>query len=117
MGSTEIFDGKRRFKLTFAHQGTVQLAKSKYNLYNGPAVECSVEVEPIAGKWYDKPRGWISIQEQGRERGKIPTVWFAQMDEGQTAVPVKVRVKTAYGTLFMHVTEYNGPNKRLSIKK
>jgi len=110
-GTSEIFDGKRRFKLIFSHKGNVQLQKSRYNLYQGPATECSVEVEPVAGKWYDKPRGWISIQEQGRERGKIPTVWFAQMAEGQPAVPVRVRVKTAYGTLFMHITKYNGLEK------
>ncbi len=116
-GSADIFDGKRRFKLIFNHKKEVELPKSKYNLYHGLATECSVEVKPVAGKWHDKPRGWISIQEQGRERGKMPTVWFAQMAENQPAIPVKVRVKTAYGTLFMHMTEYSGLNKKLVLKK
>ena len=115
-GETEIFDGKRRYKLIFKHKGEVTLEASRYNVYAGPAVECSAEVEPMAGKWHDKPRGWLSIQEQGRELGKIPTVWFAQITEGQPAVPVKVLVKTSYGTLFMHITDYEGGEKKLTLK-
>lgn len=115
-GSTEIFDGKRRFNLIFKEKRQVDLTASRYNVYEGPALECTAEVEPIAGKWREKPRGWMSIQEQGRERGTMPTVWFAQLDEGQAAVPVKVRVKTKYGTLFMHLTNYETAGKSLSLK-
>lgn len=106
-GTTEIFDGKRRYKLIFKEKRKVDLTKSRWNIYEGPAVECSILVEPVAGKWYEKPRGWASIQEQGRKKGTLPTVWFAQVKPNTPAIPVKVRVKTDYGTLFMHVTEYN----------
>lgn len=105
-GSTDIFDGKRRYKLIFNHKGEVDLQPSRYNAYQGPAVECTVEVEPMAGKWHEKPRGWMSIQEQGRARGTMPTVWFAKVEEDKPAVPVKVRVKTSYGTLFMQMKDY-----------
>ena len=115
-GTSEVFDGKRRYKLVFNHKKEVQLEKSLWNLYEGPAIECTAEVQPVAGKWHKKPRGWLSIQEQGRERGTMPTVWLAQMDENQPAVPVKVRVKTAYGTLFMHMTGYEGGDKKLALK-
>jgi len=58
----------------------------------------------------------MSIQEQGRERGTMPTVWFAKVQEGQVAVPVKVRVKTDYGTLFMHLTDYQSAGKKMTLK-
>ena len=83
----------------------------------GPAVACTVEVKPIAGKWHEKPRGWMSIQEQGREKGTMPTVWFAQMAAGEPAVPVKIRVKTEYGALFMHLTSYQGAGHTLKIAR
>lgn len=105
-GSSEIFDGKRRFKQVFASKGTYDQEESRYNSFIGKAQECTVEVVPVAGKWRDKPRGWMSIQEQGRDRGMMPTVWMAQISENAPAVPVKIRVKTAYGTLFMHLSEY-----------
>lgn len=114
-GTTDIFDGSRRYTLIFKHKKDVVLEDSRWNVYQGPAVECTVEVKPGAGAWHEKPRGWMSIQEQGRDRGTMPTVWFAEMVKGEPAVPVKVRVKTSYGTLFMHMTDYEGGKKKLTL--
>lgn len=114
-GKDEVFDGSRRFTQIFKHKANVELKANDYNLYSGPAIECTLEVVQGPGKWHEKPRGWMSIQEQGRERGTLPTVWFAQLAEGQPAVPVKVRVKTQYGTLFMHLTGYQGDGKSMKL--
>ena len=116
-GHDEVFDGKRRFKLIFHHKGYVMLEKTRYNAYEGPAVECVVEVKPVTGAWYKKPRGWLSIQEQGRSLGTMPTVWMAQVIKNAVVVPVRVRVKTTYGTLFMHMTKYKSGDTLLSIKE
>lgn len=116
-GSGEIFDGKRRYKMIFKQKAEVELEASRWNVYAGPAIQCTVEVQPVAGKWHEKPRGWMSIQEQGVERGTMPTVWFAKVSPDKPAVPVKVRVKTAYGTLFMHMTKYDDGSKKLALKK
>lgn len=116
-GSSDVFDGKRRFKQIFEHQEAVELTKSKYNIYEGPAVECTVEVVPVSGAWHSKPRGWLSIQEQGRAKGTMPTVWIAQISKDGPAVPVKIRVKTDYGTLFMHLAEYQSADKILIAEK
>ena len=116
-GTDEIFDGVRRYRLTFNHVQPVTLEATKYNIYAGPATECTVEVEPLLGKWHERPRGWMSIQEQGRKAGTMPTVWFASVSEGQPAVPVKIRVKTDYGTLFMHLTGYTNGQKTLKLAK
>ena len=116
-GTEEVFDGKRRYKLIFRHQGFVHMKKTRYNAYEGTAVECTVEVEPVAGAWHKKPRGWLSIQEQGRERGMMPTVWMAQIVENSVVVPVRVRVKTAYGTLFMHLKKYRSGKTYLKADK
>ena len=116
-GESRIFDGSRSYNLIFRHLQDIVLKGGDYNVYDGPAVECTVEVAPIAGRWHEKPRGWMSIQEQGREKGTMPTVWFARLGEGQTFVPVKIRVKTDSGTLFMHMTQYDGPGKSLKLKR
>lgn len=114
-GSSEVFDGKRRFALVYNDAGTENLKRSSYNAYQGPAETCTVEVKPIAGKWHEQPRGWMSIQEQGREKGLLPTVWFANVNGAGPAIPVKVRVKTDYGTLFMHLVEYKSANKTIVL--
>lgn len=116
-GSDEIFDGERRYRLIFANSKEVRLERTDYNVYAGPATECTVEVKPMAGKWHKKPRGWMSIQEQGREKGTMPTIWFARMAKGEPAVPVKIRVKTQYGALFMHLTGYEGAGQSLKTAR
>lgn len=110
-GRNEVFDGKRRYGLVFNHKAEEELQKSRYNIYQGPTSRCEVEVVPIAGAWHKKPRGWLSIQEQGREKGMLPTMWMAKIDENAPAVPVKLRVKTNYGTLFAHLVEYRNGDK------
>lgn len=105
-GESEIFDGKRRFAMIFNHEMDEVLIPTDYNVYQGATSRCQVEVKPVSGEWHVKPRGWMSIQEQGRQAGSLPTVWFAKVAEDVPAVPVKIRVKTEYGTLFMHLTEY-----------
>lgn len=116
-GTSEVFDGKRRFEMKFNHLKREQLKASKYNIYNGEAVKCTVEVVPIAGGWHKKPRGWLSIQEQGRERGTMPTIWMGRLSEDGPAVPIKILVKTAYGNLFMHLAEYRSGDEILVAEK
>ncbi len=106
-GSAEVFDGKRRFKMEFLFEENETLSRSRYNVYQGPAQRCVVEVTPVAGKWHEKPRGWMSIQEQGRQKGSLPTIWFAKLDPAGPAVPVKIRVKSEYGAMFMHLVNYD----------
>jgi len=105
-GSSEVFDGKRRFTMKFTHVEDVELKRTRYNIYEGSASKCIVEVLPLTGAWHKKPRGWLSIQEQGRDKGTMPTLWLAKVIEGAPAIPVKMQIKTNYGTLFMHMTKH-----------
>ena len=116
-GESIVFDGKRRFKMIFRHKAFVLLKKTQYNTYSGPAVECTMEVVPITGKWHKKPRGWFSIQEQGRKKGQLPTMWLAQVTENAVVVPVRMRVKTEYGTLFVHMTDYSIEQAKPEVKQ
>ena len=104
-GKELVFDGDRNFRLIYKDTQVETLAKTDFNIYSGQAISCSVEVLPEKGKWRKKPRGWLSIQEQGRKQGALPTVWFGAL-KGQPDiyVPVKIRIQTDFGTLFMHLT-------------
>ncbi len=103
--NTLVYDGDRTYRLIFADTQPETLKKSDYNIYDGESVSCTVEVKPEKGKWRKKPRGWLSIQEQGRKKGGLPTIWFGALkDRPDIYVPVKIRIKTDYGTLFMHLT-------------
>ena len=105
-GTQDVYDGLRRYKLVFHDEGRDMLPGSQYATYKGPAERCTAEVVPNGGRWHDRPRGWLNIQEQGRQRGALPTVWLARVDANGPAIPVRVKVVTSYGTLFMQLTSY-----------
>ncbi len=104
-GKSDVFDSRRRFTLAFAPQGVETLKPSKRSFYTGPAYKCTVEVTPKGGAWKKKPRGWLSIQEQGRKKGTLPTMWVARVQDDLPPVPVRIMMKTDYGTLFMHLSD------------
>lgn len=103
-GRSEIFDGDRRYGVEFRSQGLETLRASEFASFSGDAERCEVEVFPVGGHWHAKPRGWMSIQEQGRIQGALPTIWLARIGKTGPAIPVRIRVKTEFGTLFMHMT-------------
>jgi Protein of unknown function (DUF3108) len=102
-GASDIFDSRRRFTLKFSSAGSENLKKSRYNMFNGKAQKCTVEVIPKGGAWSKKPRGWLSIQEQGRKKGSLPTVWTGKIIDHLPPMPVKILIKTNYGTMFLHL--------------
>ncbi len=113
-----IFDGERSFDMIFRANGTENLKRTEYNIHEGDAIICTIEVKPRDGKWHKKPRGWLSIQEQGRKAGTMPTIWFAKINKDKPSlyVPVKLRVKTDYGTLFMHLTSYKDNKNNIKMQ-
>lgn len=115
-GESEIFDGSRRFTLIFRYEADEHLTASRYNVYEGPSQRCIAEVKKGPGKWHDKPRGWISIQEQGRQRGGLPTIWFAKLSPDGPSIPVKVRIKSDYGAMFMHLIRYQNGDRVLNAE-
>lgn len=102
-GVHDVSDGKRRFNMVFKSKGMDTIAKSRYTVFNGKAEKCEVEIVPTAGKWRDKPRGWMSIQEQAKGQGMLPTIWFAKVRDDYPPIPVKFLINTNYGTMIMHV--------------
>ena len=113
-GSSLIFDGDRNFTLSFQDAGTEQLESSKFNIYSGSAQACTFSMEPGKGKWKKKLRGWMMLQEQSRKQGAEPTVWFAKPDPAGPYVPVRVQVKSNYGTLLLHLSSVSSPDGKFS---
>ncbi len=106
--SQPALDGKRRFDMAFRSVGTETRDKSRYSVYEGEAEICEVEIIPVAGKWREKPRGWMSIQGQAKENGELPRLWFGKVRDNMPAIPVRFQIKTNYGTMIMHLKDVQG---------
>ena len=101
--SQKVLDGKRRFDMVFKSKGDETLESNKYNRFKGRTEICEVEIVPVAGKWREKPRGWMNIQGQAKAQGQLPQMWFGKVRKDMPAVPVRMMIKTDYGTMLLHL--------------
>ena len=101
-------DGKRRFDMVFRSVGTDVREKSRYSSFEGETEMCEVEIVPVSGKWREKPRGWMSIQEQAKGNGQLPRLWFGKVRDDMPSIPVRFQIKTDYGTMIMHLKDIEG---------
>jgi hypothetical protein len=98
-----VFDGKRRFDIKLGAPETVTLKKSRYSVFEGEAIKCTMELDPIAG--FKKKRGWYAVQAQSEKHDTIPTIWIGKRPDRDTYEIIKAHIKTDYGSVFMHLTE------------
>lgn len=98
------FDGKRRFNMKFTDKGDGEIKPGRYSIFSGKARMCNIEIVPDGGEWHEKPRGWMSIQEQSKAGDKLPKLWLAKPADDMPAIPVRFDVYTNYGNIVMHLT-------------
>jgi hypothetical protein len=96
-----VFDGKRRYNLAFTTKKPNIATKTKYNNYAGPYQLCQFEVKPVAG-FEGKPRGFYAMQQESRKLGQLPFLWIAQLKPNTPYMPVRMQLKSGYGTVIMH---------------
>ena len=90
-----IYDGKRRydFKLRFIKEMT--LSSNDPQGYNGPGLHCKVQYQEVAGfrkrDPKEKPYPWIDL-------------YMARFDNGKLTIPVRMTLKTLYGSVVARAT-------------
>ena len=96
-GERPVYDGRRLFKLKLEHVGPAVLKKSRYAAYSGPAIECLVRVEMIAGFKKSEIR-----KKHFPERVKV---FLAEAVPGAPLIPVRLESDYRFGQLRMHAAE------------
>ncbi|MGM0421975.1 MAG: DUF3108 domain-containing protein [Pseudomonadota bacterium] len=109
--SIAAFDGKRKFNIRFSKSKKTHIEKSKYSVFSGPALKCTVTVEPLEGfKEKDMSKGWMAVQNHTRKRGRLPEVWFGRLHDDGELVPVRVEISSNYGGVVGHLTNMHMPD-------
>jgi hypothetical protein len=93
-----VFDGKRRYDLVAGDGGSRELRSSRYAPYAGPATECVVAIERIAG--------FRSGKLAGRYPDRI-SIFLAPLWEGMP-VPVRLHASNLFGALRIHLVARRG---------
>jgi hypothetical protein len=89
-----VFDGKRRYDMVSRHGGDWLLKATDYNAYAGPATECVVAIERLAGfrkrRLAQRYPSEFSLY-MGRVRDDLPPV------------PVRLHTNNLFGSIRMHL--------------
>ena len=96
-----VFDGKRRFDLTFHDVGSGDLPKSRMAIYQGAAVLCGLTMKRISG--FMKPRRHVGQWDQDQD--EPPTLWIAQVSPDMPPVPVRFTGSISLGSIVVHLTK------------
>ncbi len=99
------FDNARSFIIRFTDKADGTLNNPSLSSFTGQAHACTVEIIPQKGHWPKKPRGWLRIQAEAKEGGKLPVIWLARPTEGKPAIPVRIDIHTRYGDVIAHLAK------------
>ena len=111
----KAFDGKREFWIETKAVGDEDLSRSRYNSFEGTALKCTIEVEPIGDWGKSLTRGYMRLQTDSKERGRLPEIWLAKVEGRTTPVPVRMAFYTRYGAILGHVTNTTSTSSKTNL--
>ena len=93
-GERPVYDGRRLFRLKLSHVGSAELPPSGYAAYAGPAIECLVRVEMVAGFKKSEIR-----KKHFPERVQV---YLAEAVDGAPMLPVRLEADYRFGQIRIH---------------
>jgi len=96
-----VFDGKRRYDISFHDVGPAEMPKSRIGIYDGSAVVCGVSMKRISG--FKRPRHNDSQWEENKD--VPPTLWLARVRQDMPPVPVRFTAALPLGSVVVHLTK------------
>lgn len=97
--TVKVFDGKRRYDLVSRHTVEVELSATKYAPYAGPATECRIGFERLAGF------------REGRLAQRYPdeiVLYLAPLFDDAPPMPVRMHGSNLFGALRLHLVAWRG---------
>jgi hypothetical protein len=92
-GTVEVFDGKRRYDVTFSTTAREILQKTSHSPYAGEAKRCQVKMRPVHGFKPGKRRPLDGT-----------TLWFADVLNGAPPLPVRIETEISLGAVRLELT-------------
>ena len=98
-----VFDGNRIYNYITTEKGNVTIKASRYNIFSGSALACTIKIEPVHGFNEGDPAGFYRLQEMGKKKGKLPQTWYGDHPEIPFKIPVRMTFHSDFGTVLAHL--------------
>ncbi len=96
-GTYKLFDGVRRYDLTLAQAGFVDLNPLQQSYYDGSATECRAEPQLI--------NGFSNAAQQSQFYPQSARLWLAPAVTGLPAIPVRIEAQNALGLMVLDLVD------------
>ena len=105
-GKFPIFDGNRRYDLTFRKLGEEHLFNPGFSFFSGPTHRCQFAMKRISG--FRKKR--FALRFWDEEKHERPQIWLGQVKKGLPLVPIKFQAEfnLGYMLIYLRKAEYGG---------
>lgn len=102
-GTIPVYDGRRRFDVRLAPEGTKNLPPNRYSNFAGPASVCRLTFRNVAGgRTPERTAFWRRVDAEGN--AGFPTlVYLAPVAPGGEMMPVRVEVDSPFGWAIVHL--------------
>lgn len=105
-GTVPVYDGRQRFDLVWETKGEETLAPSDLSAFTGTAIACTLDYEPVAGRWReDRQRRDRDDEGRRRQRDVIVSIWLGEAVADRPPVPVRLEADTNLGKLVVHLSK------------
>jgi len=96
-----VYDGRRRYDLTFSDAGPEALAASRYSVFAGMTRHCRVQSRTLAGRKLSEGTGFW---QRGSDEERPPLdVWIAPLRPGGPVLPVRLETDSTFGGVLVHL--------------
>jgi hypothetical protein len=102
-GRVPVFDGRRRFDLVYSDDGHERLEASGASAYEGDALRCAVNVEPVAGFWRKNQKKFFTRRVNGEDQVVPIAVYVARVGAAKVEVPVRIESASPFGPLVLNL--------------
>jgi len=90
-GSAPVYDGRRRYDLVVADEGSTSLRRVAEGVFSGPARRCAAAMRRIAGFW-KKDTPWNDGADE-----RAATIYLGRLEAAVMALPVRLDLETPIG--------------------
>lgn len=105
-GKYPVFDGNRRYDLTFTKLGEENLSKPGYSIFSGKAIRCTFDMKRISG--FRKNR--VALRFWEGEQLEPPQIWLGRLGPDLPLVPIQFQAdfNMGYMIIYLSKAEYGG---------
>jgi hypothetical protein len=110
-GRFPVFDGNRRYDLTFTKLGEEQLSRPGYSIFSGKAIRCRFEMKRISGFRQNR----VALRFWDEAKIEPPLVWLGRLGEGLPMVPIQFQADFNMGYMIIYLSKAEYGDRQLLV--